>query len=82
MGFIPPASSTSCRCLQTASWLPRRRSVIVGAGYIAVEIAGILSTLGSKSSLLIRHDKVLPPPGPRLSQPSPARRALLAGSSW
>ncbi|NXU95975.1 GSHR protein, partial [Cettia cetti] len=36
-----------------------RRSVIVGAGYIAVEIAGILSTLGSKSSLLIRHDTVL-----------------------
>ncbi|KFP91322.1 hypothetical protein N311_06323, partial [Apaloderma vittatum] len=36
-----------------------RRSVIVGAGYIAVEIAGILSTLGSKSSLLIRYDKVL-----------------------
>ncbi|XP_064366363.1 glutathione reductase, mitochondrial isoform X2 [Dromaius novaehollandiae] len=35
-----------------------RRSVIVGAGYIAVEMAGILSTLGSKSSLLIRHDKV------------------------
>ncbi|XP_074444679.1 glutathione reductase, mitochondrial isoform X2 [Larus michahellis] len=35
-----------------------RRSVIVGAGYIAVEIAGILSTLGSKSALLIRHDKV------------------------
>ncbi|XP_043400369.1 glutathione reductase, mitochondrial isoform X3 [Chelonia mydas] len=35
-----------------------RRSVVVGAGYIAVEIAGILSTLGSKTSLLIRHDKV------------------------
>ncbi|XP_058693383.1 glutathione reductase, mitochondrial isoform X2 [Poecile atricapillus] len=35
-----------------------RRSVIVGAGYIAVEIAGILSTLGSESSLLIRHDQV------------------------
>ncbi|XP_012363796.2 glutathione reductase, mitochondrial isoform X2 [Nomascus leucogenys] len=35
------------------------RSVIVGAGYIAVEIAGILSALGSKTSLLIRHDKVL-----------------------
>uniref|UniRef100_A0A2I3HC17 Glutathione reductase, mitochondrial n=1 Tax=Nomascus leucogenys TaxID=61853 RepID=A0A2I3HC17_NOMLE len=33
------------------------RSVIVGAGYIAVEIAGILSALGSKTSLLIRHDK-------------------------
>ncbi|XP_074396511.1 glutathione reductase, mitochondrial isoform X1 [Zonotrichia albicollis] len=36
-----------------------RRSVVVGAGYIAVEMVGILSTLGSKSSLLIRHDKVL-----------------------
>uniref|UniRef100_A0A8C3TIB1 glutathione-disulfide reductase n=1 Tax=Chelydra serpentina TaxID=8475 RepID=A0A8C3TIB1_CHESE len=36
-----------------------RRSVVVGAGYIAVEIAGILSTLGSKTSLLIRYDKVL-----------------------
>ncbi|XP_028929575.1 glutathione reductase, mitochondrial [Ornithorhynchus anatinus] len=36
-----------------------RRSVIVGAGYIAVEIAGILSALGSQTSLIIRHDKVL-----------------------
>ncbi|XP_057552706.1 glutathione reductase, mitochondrial isoform X2 [Hippopotamus amphibius kiboko] len=35
------------------------RSVIVGAGYIAVEIAGILSALGSKTSLMIRYDKVL-----------------------
>ncbi|POI28014.1 hypothetical protein CIB84_008237, partial [Bambusicola thoracicus] len=35
-----------------------RHSVVVGAGYIAVEIVGILSTLGSKSSLLIRRDKV------------------------
>ncbi|KAL6089888.1 hypothetical protein STEG23_010206 [Scotinomys teguina] len=35
------------------------RSVIVGAGYIAVEIAGILSALGSRTSLMIRHDKVL-----------------------
>uniref|UniRef100_A0AAA9T5M0 Glutathione reductase, mitochondrial n=3 Tax=Bos TaxID=9903 RepID=A0AAA9T5M0_BOVIN len=34
-----------------------RRSVIVGAGYIAVEIAGILSALGSKTSIMIRHDK-------------------------
>uniref|UniRef100_A0A7N6BWD4 Glutathione reductase, mitochondrial n=1 Tax=Anabas testudineus TaxID=64144 RepID=A0A7N6BWD4_ANATE len=32
-----------------------KRSVIVGAGYIAVEIAGILSTLGSKTSLIIRQ---------------------------
>ncbi|KAM9330537.1 glutathione reductase, mitochondrial [Gastrophryne carolinensis] len=36
-----------------------RRSVIVGAGYIAVEIAGILSALGSRAALLIRQDKVL-----------------------
>lgn len=39
---------------------PLSRSVIVGAGYIAVEIAGILSALGSRTSLLIRHDKVSP----------------------
>ncbi|KAF7236489.1 Glutathione reductase, mitochondrial [Varanus komodoensis] len=35
-----------------------KRSVVVGAGYIAVEIAGILATLGSKTSLLIRYDKL------------------------
>nr|XP_036853597.1 glutathione reductase, mitochondrial [Manis javanica] len=35
------------------------RSVIVGAGYIAVEIAGILSALGSRTSLVIRHEKFL-----------------------
>ncbi|XP_061491988.1 glutathione reductase, mitochondrial isoform X2 [Rhineura floridana] len=36
-----------------------KRSVVVGAGYIAVELAGILSALGSKTSLLIRYDEVL-----------------------
>ncbi|TNN73054.1 Glutathione reductase, mitochondrial [Liparis tanakae] len=36
-----------------------KRSVIVGAGYIAVEMAGILSTLGSKTSLIIRQAEVL-----------------------
>uniref|UniRef100_A0ABM5FRD6 Glutathione reductase n=1 Tax=Pogona vitticeps TaxID=103695 RepID=A0ABM5FRD6_9SAUR len=36
-----------------------KRTVVVGAGYIAVEIAGILSALGSKTSLLIRFDRVL-----------------------
>uniref|UniRef100_A0A8C4GLL2 Glutathione reductase, mitochondrial n=1 Tax=Dicentrarchus labrax TaxID=13489 RepID=A0A8C4GLL2_DICLA len=36
-----------------------KRSVIVGAGYIAVEMAGILSTLGSKTSLIIRQTGVL-----------------------
>uniref|UniRef100_A0A3B3VYI6 glutathione-disulfide reductase n=1 Tax=Poecilia latipinna TaxID=48699 RepID=A0A3B3VYI6_9TELE len=36
-----------------------KRSVIVGAGYIAVEMAGILATLGSKTSLVIRQTGVL-----------------------
>ncbi|KAI4895512.1 hypothetical protein NFI96_017090 [Prochilodus magdalenae] len=36
-----------------------KRSVIVGAGYIAVEMAGILSSLGSKTSLIIRQGGVL-----------------------
>ncbi|XP_012697106.2 glutathione reductase, mitochondrial isoform X2 [Clupea harengus] len=36
-----------------------KRSVIVGAGYIAVEMAGILSTLGSKTSIIIRQGEVL-----------------------
>ena len=36
-----------------------RRSVVVGAGYIAVEMAGILNALGSDTQLLIRRDNVL-----------------------
>uniref|UniRef100_UPI003AB06F39 glutathione reductase, mitochondrial isoform X4 n=1 Tax=Centroberyx gerrardi TaxID=166262 RepID=UPI003AB06F39 len=36
-----------------------KRTIIVGAGYIAVEMAGILSTLGSKTSLIIRQTGVL-----------------------
>ena len=35
-----------------------RKTVVVGAGYIAVELAGILKALGSDVSLLIRYDKV------------------------
>jgi len=35
------------------------RSLVVGAGYIAVELAGILHTLGSKVSLAIRHSEFL-----------------------
>ena len=35
-----------------------RKTVVVGAGYIAVELAGILNALGSDTSLLIRYDKV------------------------
>ncbi|MEN9577456.1 MAG: hypothetical protein RJA70_465, partial [Pseudomonadota bacterium] len=36
-----------------------KRVAIVGAGYIGVELAGILQALGSRVSLLSRHDGVL-----------------------
>lgn len=32
---------------------------MVGAGYIAVELAGVLHALGSKTDLFIRHDRPL-----------------------
>ncbi|KIJ63309.1 hypothetical protein HYDPIDRAFT_113287 [Hydnomerulius pinastri MD-312] len=36
-----------------------KRVAVVGAGYIAVELAGVLHTLGTETHLFIRHDKVL-----------------------
>ncbi|VDM61892.1 unnamed protein product [Angiostrongylus costaricensis] len=36
-----------------------RKAVVVGAGYIAVELAGVLANLGSDTHLIIRYDKVL-----------------------
>ena len=36
-----------------------KKSVVVGAGYIAVEMAGILKSLGSEVSLVIRGQRVL-----------------------
>lgn len=36
-----------------------KRTAVVGAGYIAVEIAGVLHSLGSKTHLLVRHDRPL-----------------------
>jgi len=36
-----------------------KKTVVVGAGYIAVELAGILGQLGSETHLLIRYDQVL-----------------------
>lgn len=36
-----------------------KKTAVVGAGYIAVELAGILNELGSDVSLFIRHDKAL-----------------------
>lgn len=35
--------------------------MVVGAGYIAVELAGIFGSLGAKTSILIRYDQVLYP---------------------
>ncbi|GMH51454.1 hypothetical protein TrRE_jg2557 [Triparma retinervis] len=36
-----------------------KKSVVVGAGYIAVELAGVLNTLGSDVTLVLRKDKAL-----------------------
>ncbi|KDQ59619.1 hypothetical protein JAAARDRAFT_205643 [Jaapia argillacea MUCL 33604] len=36
-----------------------KRVAVVGAGYIAVELAGIFNTLGSETHLIIRQDRVL-----------------------
>ncbi|KAH9056690.1 glutathione-disulfide reductase [Lactarius vividus] len=36
-----------------------KRVAVVGAGYIAVELAGVLNTLGSETHLIARHEKVL-----------------------
>ncbi|EPQ58626.1 hypothetical protein GLOTRDRAFT_57736 [Gloeophyllum trabeum ATCC 11539] len=36
-----------------------KRVAVVGAGYIAVELAGVFHTLGSETHVFIRHDHVL-----------------------
>lgn len=36
-----------------------KKVVVVGAGYIAVELAGILQALGSETSLILRKEKML-----------------------
>lgn len=36
-----------------------KRTAVIGAGYIAVEIAGVLNALGSETHLLVRHDRPL-----------------------
>ena len=36
-----------------------KRVAVVGAGYIGVELAGVLHALGSETHLIIRYDKVL-----------------------
>ena len=36
-----------------------RRVALVGSGYVAVELAGVLRALGAETSVLVRHDSVL-----------------------
>jgi len=36
-----------------------RRAVVVGAGYIAVELAGVLQALGTETSLVVRKERAL-----------------------
>jgi glutathione reductase (NADPH) len=38
---------------------PPQRVAIVGSGYVAVELGGVLQALGSKVHLLVRYDRVL-----------------------
>ena len=37
--------------------LSHRKTVVVGSGYIAVELAGILNALGSDVSIVVRYNK-------------------------
>jgi len=45
-----------------------KRVAVIGAGYIAVELAGVFNGLGSETHLLIRHDAVLRTFDPMLSE--------------
>ena len=36
-----------------------RKVVVVGSGYIAVELAGILNALGSDVTIIVRYHKVI-----------------------
>lgn len=45
-----------------------RRALVVGAGYIAVELAGVLHALGCDTRLAVRHDRPLRSFDPMLSE--------------
>jgi glutathione reductase (NADPH) len=45
-----------------------RRVAVVGAGYIAVELAGVFNTLNTETHLIIRYDQVLRTFDPMLSE--------------
>ena len=46
-------------CTRTRTCALNRKVVVIGSGYIAVELAGILNALGSKVSVVARYHKVL-----------------------
>ncbi|XAO25500.1 glutathione-disulfide reductase [Cryptococcus bacillisporus CA1280] len=45
-----------------------KRVAVVGAGYIAVELAGVFNTLGSETHLVIRHNQLLRSFDPMMSE--------------
>ncbi len=57
--YSTPSVVLYVKCLLYIHQCSYRKTVVVGAGYIAVELAGILGTLGSDTHLLIRYDNVL-----------------------
>lgn len=45
-----------------------KRVAVIGAGYIAVELAGVFNTLGSETHLVIRHNELLRTFDPMMSE--------------
>ena len=56
-----------------------RKTAVVGAGYIAVELAGILQVLGSDTSLFIRREQVSAVCGEREMRDQEKRRRWKRG---
>jgi glutathione reductase (NADPH) len=61
--MIPPGPGISEHSITSDQFfdlpdLPRK-AVVVGAGYIAVELAGLLQALGTETSLVLRYEKAL-----------------------
>lgn len=61
--MIPPGEGVAEHCITSDGFfelesLPKK-VVVVGAGYIAVELAGVLNALGSDTHLVVRKQKAL-----------------------
>ena len=60
---FPPGEGIMENCISSDGFfeleeLPRK-AVVVGAGYIAVELAGVLQALGTETSLVVRKEKAM-----------------------